>query len=346
MQSRVQSKLTATLLKTQGITAQGAIKYVDCAQNVLAAGALVLAERADDAAETKHGSRRRNIKKLALSHTVRITFNTSSFLWFASWFWFHVACWMAISMAVWMFLFLFLDLIQAPPSIPSDRGAVLVSNKSGTVRWRAEWTMDPAEEDGRKLVRFTEQGRGRVSNFRQEVQWSLEAVWSADDGLRPLDSEKTTKAASGALLLSEKKHFDRGTGVVRFERQFPGGPSESKSLPVAPDTLAVEGIAGILRFLPFQPSMSFPAHLLSNEPSLYSVTMEARGRERVKTPAGEFECYKVELVPHVGILNVFRAFYPKTFFWFTIAPPHRWVRYEGPENGRGTPEVVMELDAQ
>jgi hypothetical protein len=133
-------------------------------------------------------------------------------------------------------------------------------------------------------------------------------------------------------------------GVVRLERRFMGGRSESESLRVPPDTLAVEGIAGILRFLPFQPTMSFPAHLLSNEPNLYSVTMETRGMERVKTPAGEFECYKVELVPHVGVLDVFRALYPKTFFWFTAAPPHRWVRYEGPQTGRGTPEVVMELD--
>jgi len=248
-------------------------------------------------------------------------------------------------MAVWMFFFLVLDLIQSPSLIPSDRGAVLVADKSGSVRWRAAWTIDPAEQDGRKLVRFTEQGRGRVSAFRQEVQWSLEAVWSADDALRPLDSQKTTKTASGALLLTEKKHFDRSKGIVRFERQFPGGRSESKSLPIAADTLAVEGIAGILRFLPFQQSMSFPTHLLSNEPNLYRVTMKTRGKERVKTPAGEFECYKVELVPDVGILNVFRGFYPKTFFWFTVAPPHRWVRYEGPENGRGTPVVVMELDA-
>ena len=94
----------------------------------------------------------------------------------------------------------------------------------------------------------------------------------------------------------------------------------------------------------FEQAKPFPAHLLSNEPRLYSVTFENRGLEHVKTPAGELDCYKIEMVPHLGVLNVVRYFYPKAFFWFTVAPPHFWVRYEGPENGPRTPEIIMELD--
>jgi hypothetical protein len=204
--------------------------------------------------------------------------------------------------------------------------------------------MEPAEWQGQKAVRFTEQGRGRISPFRQEVQWSLEGVWSAQDVFRPLDFEKTVRAASGAHLMTERKRFDPDRRAVRFEREISGGRTESKSLSVPPDTLTVEGVAGILRFFPFQTSASLPVHLLSNEPRLYDVEFKMRGRERVRTPAGEFECFKLELVPHMGILDIFRSFYPKAFFWFTADPPHFWVRYEGPENGRGTPEVIMELD--
>jgi Protein of unknown function (DUF3108) len=244
-----------------------------------------------------------------------------------------------------LILFL-LDLVNAPPVIPSDRGAVVVSDKSGKVRWRATWTMAPIEREGHRLVRFTEQGRGRMSPFQQEVRWSLEAVWQADKAFQPLDFEKTINTPSGTLLASEKKHFDSQKGTVRFERQSRGGRSETKTLPVPGDTLAVEGIAGILRFVPLERSQQFAAHLLSNEPRLYDVTFETRGKEMVKTPAGEFECYKVQLVPHVGILNVFRSFYSKAFFWFTVAAPHVWVRYEGPENGPGTPDIVMELDKE
>jgi hypothetical protein len=105
----------------------------------------------------------------------------------------------------------------------------------------------------------------------------------------------------------------------------------------------VEGIAGVLRFLAFDQTSRFSAHLLSNEPRVYSVTFERRGKERVRTPAGDFDAYKVEMVPHLGVLNVFRSFVPKAFFWFTVQQPHFWVRYQGLENGPGTPEIVMEL---
>ena len=247
-------------------------------------------------------------------------------------------------MTIGVFIILLLDLIVAPPAITSDKGAIVVSDKNKTVRWRAEWTMDPAEWQRRKAVRFTERGQGRVNPYQQEIRWSLEAMWSADGTFRPIDFEKTINTISGELLVTERKHFDRDKGSVLFERRFPGGRMERKTLSVPDDAMAIEGIAGVLRFLRFDPSQIFATHLLSNEPRLYNVTFEIRGKERVKTPAGEFDCYKVELVPHVGILNVFRFLYPKTFFWFTVAPPHFWVRYEGPENVPGSPEVVMELD--
>ena len=76
---------------------------------------------------------------------------------------------------------------------------------------------------------------------------------------------------------------------------------------------------------------------------MYDVTLEVQGRERIRTPAGPLECYKVELRPGVGVLKLFGFLVPKAYFWFTVDAPHYWVRYEGPENGRGTPQVVMEL---
>jgi hypothetical protein len=244
-----------------------------------------------------------------------------------------------------LILFLFAaDLVKAPPAVPTDSGAIVVYSKGGgTVQWTANWTMAPGERDGRKVVRFTEQGQGRISTFPKDVKWSLEAVWSADNSFQPLDFEKTITGPDGSPLLTERKYFDTSMGSVRFTRQFSDGRSETKSLSAPADTLAVEGIAGVLRFLPFEGVPSFPVHLLSNEPKVYNVTLEARGKERVKTRAGEFECYKIEVVPHLGALNLFRAFFPKTFFWFTVAPPHFWVRFEGPENGPGTPLIVMEL---
>ena len=60
-------------------------------------------------------------------------------------------------------------------------------------------------------------------------------------------------------------------------------------------------------------------------------------------PAGTFDCVKVELVP-AGI-NKFlaRLVLPRIYMWQTEAPPHFWVKYQGPDGGQLSREIVREL---
>ena len=236
------------------------------------------------------------------------------------------------------------EILKPPPAANSERGATITSLKGGPVRWRSEWTMEKSSLDGRRIVRFTERGSGRYSGFDREVRWNIETVWSSEESFRPLRTERVVTDAGGRQLLRERKSFNFDKGVVDIEVQDRANRTPSRrAIEVPADTLAVDGIAGALRALPFERPSPFQAHLLSNGPRLYDVRMELRGRERIRTPAGEFECYKVELVPGFGVFNLFRFAIPKAYFWLTVNAPHFWVRYEGPENGRGTPEVVMEL---
>ena len=235
------------------------------------------------------------------------------------------------------------DTVEVPSAVPREKGSIVVS--SGTpakTRWTAEWTMEPSREQGRPAVRFTETGRGRYTPYLQPIRWSLEAVWTADGSFHPLRFQKIITDDGGGTIATERKVFDPAKGTVQFERETPGHAPEMKQFSAPPDTLAVEGIAGILRFLPFEQWRPFTAHFFSNEPQLYEVKIQMRGRERIKTPAGELDCYKIELVPQLGVLNVLRPFLRKIYFWFSAVPPHFWVRYEGPENGQGTPQIVME----
>ena len=125
--------------------------------------------------------------------------------------------------------------------------------------------------------------------------------------------------------------------------QKPNASPEVLSITVPDDTITVEGIGGVLRSLPFERKHSFQLHLFGNDDRLYDVNIDFRGREKVHTPIGDFDCYKVEMVPHLGFLDVVRKFLPKTHLWFTVAPPHFWVKYEGLENGISSPLIVMEL---
>jgi len=235
--------------------------------------------------------------------------------------------------------------LKAPPAIPTDHGTVVSSTVKGEQRWSASWTMAPWSIGGKKAVRFTESGMGRYSPFDQEVRWTLESIWIADGSFFPLQFERTVRDTQGQIVAVEKKMFDAASGKVKFERRNAKSETKVTSFLAAPDILTIEGIAGILQFFPFEKSGDAAkphGHLLSNEPDLYDVTIELRGRERIKTAAGEVDCFKLEMVPHLGLLNVMKVFYPKTYFWFSVAEPHRWVRYQGLENGTGSPEIVME----
>ena len=235
--------------------------------------------------------------------------------------------------------------LKAPNVIPKDHGMVVASTNNGAVRWSANWTMAPWSVGGKNAVRFTETGKGHYSPFTQEVHWTLESVWLADGSFFPLQFEKTIRDTQGHTLAVEKKSFDRAGGIVKVERQNEKGVTDTSSFDAGPDILTIEGIAGILQNFPFGKAGnagSLRAHLLSNEPKLYDVTIESRGTERIKTPTGEVDCYKLEVVPHLGLLNIFKIFSTKTFFWFRVDAPHAWVRYQGLENGFGTPEIVME----
>src|SRR5262245_60817393 len=98
--------------------------------------------------------------------------------------------------------------------------------------------MAPAEVDGKKAVRFTEQGQGQMSPHPQPVHATLEATWLAVDGFHPLDFQKTVKNLGGAAVVTESKHFDVVKGTVTFTREFPNGPTETKSISTPQDTLA------------------------------------------------------------------------------------------------------------
>ncbi len=233
--------------------------------------------------------------------------------------------------------------VSAPQSIPHERGSIVVSDEHNAERWTAEWTMEPTLEGGRPAVRFTETGRGHYSPYSQPVQWELEAVWSAEGSFHPLRFQKTIKDLNGRQVSTERKSFSLAKGTAQFDRKGGTGASENREFRVPPDTLTVEGIAGVLRFLPFENWRPLTIHFLTNEPRLYEMRVVMRGKERVKTPAGEFECYRIELIPNLGMLNVVRSLLPKARFWFSASSPHFWVRYAGPENGRGSPEIVMNL---
>ncbi len=237
------------------------------------------------------------------------------------------------------------DTLTSPPmSGAAERGATVARTRTGEERWRNEWTMEKTTLDNQPVLYFTETGEGVRSPFTEQVRWRIASWWSDGGVLRPIRSETVYMDVMGRKLVTESRTFDWNRKEVRFERtDAKTGKATSQTLRVSPDTLAVDGLAGILRALDFTRKEPFDAHLLTNEPKLYDISLKVQGKEKIATTDGMLDCYKVELIPHLGLLNVFRFLYPASYFWMQVDSPHSWVRYQGLENGPGSPEIVIEM---
>ena len=238
----------------------------------------------------------------------------------------------------------FAEPFKVPPINPNEKGTIVTEYIDGGLRWKADWKTDIFIENGETKFKLVFNAKGLTSPFNKDMTWRSVSIWKAEDEFIPLESETKIKDLNGNMVMIDKKKFNHKKNTAVFEREDLERDSYTrKQYDITSDTLIVEGIVYALRTLPFGTNKSVKAKILSNEPELYNVEFQQRDIEKIKTPDGEIECYKVEVVPKLGLLGVFKVFFPKTYFWFTVEPPHRWVRYEGLENGVGTPEVIMEV---
>ncbi len=83
----------------------------------------------------------------------------------------------------------------------------------------------------------------------------------------------------------------------------------------------------------------------------FYVTAVVEGTEKIKVPAGEFECYKIELryapdtIPIFKLLPSYFAekLIPSYYLWVDKNAPHTMVRFQGKLEGMTSPEQAQEL---
>jgi len=233
---------------------------------------------------------------------------------------------------------------KVPQVMPNEKGTIVTEYKDGGLRWKADWKTDIYVENGKTKFKLVLNAKGITSPFTFDTTWRSVAIWKAEDEFLPLESETKIKNLSGGVVMIDKKKFNHKNDTAVFGREDLQLDSYKRTpYDITSDTLIVEGIVYAMRTLPFGTNKVVKAKILSNEPALYNVEFQQRGIEKLTTEDGEVSCYKVEVVPKLGVLGVLKVFFPKTYFWFTVDAPHKWVRYEGLEKGVGTPEVIMKV---
>ena len=84
---------------------------------------------------------------------------------------------------------------------------------------------------------------------------------------------------------------------------------------------------------------------MTHEPSLQKMIVKYKGEETLKNGEDILECYKLQMIPDLGVLKALDIFIPKIYFWYESKPPHNFVRYEGLEGGLGSPYIILEPQA-
>jgi hypothetical protein len=102
-------------------------------------------------------------------------------------------------------------------------------------------------------------------------------------------------------------------------------------------TLAVEGsLLVLLRFFPYDSATRWDLFMIDFSGGSVSATARQAGIERITVPAGEYSCYRMEVLIHTFILS------PTIVCWVATEKPHFVVKNEG-KRGIFTPKYITTL---
>jgi hypothetical protein len=234
--------------------------------------------------------------------------------------------------------------LPLPPLAPIEEGRYRARDlRTGATLWEEDWTLTQRLQAGQPVVSLEENGWG-VRDGAVPTAWTLTmtiALWGSTPSL---SSTRQVRDQSGHLQTTEERELDYAHRSGRLRTvEAPSGKAMSTTVRFAADAVTPELLPALLRLLPDSPAQTMRFELITREGSV--VPMEARivGEEEVAVPAGSYRCYRVELTP-TGLIGFLAGLLlPKFLMWHTVVAPHFWVKYQGPADGLGSPEIVREL---
>ena len=181
-------------------------------------------------------------------------------------------------------------------------------------------------------------------SFKEDsAEYTSTIVSAKSDERITLNMTKEGQLISGARSLlrspggpSEEKIWR--DGETAYVEQTSGSDREIKHLDIPEGkTLALEGsLMTLLRFFPYDSTTRWELFMIDFSGRSVTATARQAGIERITVPAGEFSCYRMEVLVHTFILS------PTIVCWVTTEKPHFVVRSEG-KRGIFTPKYITTL---
>jgi len=208
---------------------------------------------------------------------------------------------------------------------------------SGNALWQSRTSSKKVVSGGQTYLKIVEDGTGITGKDKTAKTWHTEAFYKLNgDRITPYQGTIVYKNPAGQVLTTINKYYftDQNKVVVKIN-------GTEKTFDLKPDLIDKELLGTALTNFPFAEQRDLVFYLLTNEPTVYKMTLKNLGTETLTVGGKPVACYKIQMIPDLGALGLLGAFVPKTYFWYT-ADDQEFVRYEGLESGLGTPYIVME----
>jgi hypothetical protein len=209
---------------------------------------------------------------------------------------------------------------------------------SGELRWQSKTMNRKTQANGRPMIYIREDGAGLYGKDKNYKTWRSELYYYLEGNRAiPYQTNIVYKDKSGKIINTITKYIDAKNRKVVFRNN-----QEDREYPYYDDLIDKEFLGTAAANYDFAGKKDFLFHLFTNEPRIYPITLKYIGEETITQGGKEVRCYKVQMIPDLGALNIIGAFVPKTYFWYRTDAPHAFVRYEGLESGLGTPYIVIQ----
>jgi len=184
--------------------------------------------------------------------------------------------------------------------------------KSRDASWRKSIEMNIDYTDSQTIFTMKSISEKEVEHITIE----LDADGNFASGARNVTHPSGKPKFEGSLWRKQKAVYSkRRSGREQKTREF--------DLPKN-KTLAVDGsLLLLLRSFPFDQNREWKLFLIDFSQQSISGTVRQAGVETIGVKAGEFECYRMEVIIHAFV------FRPKITYWITKMEPHFLVKHRG-----------------
>ena len=210
----------------------------------------------------------------------------------------------------------------------------------GVKRWEANTEIKKKEGD---IYTLTEKGEGVYSSFEGPISWVAEMEFeSTNDNVTPRKLVKRVFDEGGNMIRLEKQDYDSAEkSVTCLHEDIPKKISSTKTFKFTKDAVNRLLLGPYVQKMLENGKKIANVQMVSEEPGLYNMDLSVIKTEDVEINGRKRPAFKLQIDPQLGLLNVAKALFPKSYVWHSALWDFEWLRYEGLEGGINSVKVEV-----